>query len=74
MPRVRKYIFSRFFYMRYILVVRVSSWNVEKVVALNLNPKFPLSVKNATSVQKKRKSLTGYFLVRALSLRNYMNS
>ena len=60
--------------MQYTLVVRVSSWNVEKVVALYLNPMFRLSVKNATSVQKKRESLSGYLLVRALSLRNYTHS
>jgi len=61
MPRLRKSIFSRLFHMGYRFVASISSWYLVKFVALYLNPKFRLSVKNATSAQKKRESIECLF-------------
>jgi len=74
MPNART-IFSRLFHTRYILVVSIGSWNVEKESSgPQLESKFRLSVKNNTSVQKKRESLSGYLLVCAVSIRSYTHS
>jgi len=66
MPRVRMSIFSRLFHMEYICRKREFMERMKEIRGPLLNPNFRLSVKNATSVQKKPESLSPYLLVRAL--------